>query len=240
MLHRNFTSTTNDLHVLNLDSEVAIEKNLKIIKILRFKATILILPEYLQTSVLCKTFSLGMTWPDCTWLVTNFHHENSSMRECKDKVILFQNDVKQHHLPSQSVQTKFVKFIDISRHDRNVLVFCKLSSSPNGVIFFYTENELVHISDYSLENGLTPVLLDYIPSDVHLETSVIWYTTISILSVILFSLVTGTFILYIYFRKEPSVKATGVSLNILTVLGCYLLLAYIPIANLIFVPNYST
>ena len=238
-LHRNFASTSNDLHVQNLDSELAIEKHLKIIKSLKFKAIILILPENLQTIVLCKRFSLGMTWPGYTWLAANFHVKNSSMRKCKDKVILFQNAVKQHHLPTP-VWKKNVKFVDITRPHRNVSIVCKLSSSPEVDIFYYNENEQIQISRYSQENGLAPVLLDHIPSDVHLETSAFWYITISILSTILFSVVTGIFILYVYFRKEPSVKATGVSLNILTFLGCYLLLVYIPMVNLILIPNYST
>ena len=239
-LSRNFTSTSNDLHVLNLDSELAIEKHLKIIKAHKFKAVILILPENLQTKVLCKRFSLGLTWPEYTWLAANFHLQNSSTTECKDKVILFQSALKQNHLPSQSGWANFAKFIDITRPDRNVSIFCKLSSSPEVAILFYRENKPMQISKYSQEKGLAPVLLDYIPSDVHLETSVPWYTSISILSTILFFVVTGIFILYVYFRKEPSVKATGVSLNILTFLGCYLLVAYVPVVNLILVPNYST
>jgi len=239
-LHRNFTSSTNALHILYLDSELAIEMNLKQIKALRFKAIILILPGNLQTMVLCGRFSLGMTWPDYTWLVADLNHENYSMEECKDKVIFFQNIAKENTKETEAVQTNFIKFVDIAQPDRNVSIFCKLSNSPDVAIFFWNKNDLMPISSYSVKNGLTPVLLDHIPSDLHLETSAAWYTIISILSVILFSVVTVIFVLYVYFRKEPSVKATGVSLNILTFLGCYLLLVYIPIMNLTIVPNYST
>ena len=71
------------------------------------------------------------------------------MHECKDKVILFQNAVKQYHLPSP-VKTIFVKFVDITRPDRIVSIVSKLSSSPEVAIFYYNENEVMQ-SRYSQE-----------------------------------------------------------------------------------------
>ena len=45
------------------------------------------------------------------------------------------------------------------------------------------------------------------------------------------------FVLYILFRNEPDIKATGVSLNILTFLGCYLFWFYLILLNINGLPN---
>ena len=43
------------------------------------------------------------------------------------------------------------------------------------------------------------------------------------------TLVTVNLILYVYFRKEPEIKATSVTLSMCMFLGCYILLLYIPL-----------
>ena len=48
-------------------------------------------------------------------------------------------------------------------------------------------------------------------------------------SLFLFSFVTIVFILYIFFRKEPEIKATSVTVSLSMFLACYILLAYLPL-----------
>ena len=52
---------------------------------------------------------------------------------------------------------------------------------------------------------------------------------INLLFLLLFVFVTTIFILYIYFRNEPEIKATSVTVSLFMFLGCYILIAYLPL-----------
>ena len=108
----------------------------------------------------------------------------------------------------------------------------------HGIFIYMWQDGPTFVSNYSIANGLSEVTLNYIPSDLPLESSVTWYIIFSIIYILVFIFLTVMLVLYVYFRSEPAIKATSVSLNILIFLGCYLLLLYVTIFNLDILPNY--
>ncbi len=54
-------------------------------------------------------------------------------------------------------------------------------------------------------------------------------TLVSIIFILMLTFVTIVFILYIYFRKEPEIKATSVTVSLSMFLGCYVLISYLPL-----------
>ena len=96
-------------------------------------------------------------------------------------------------------------------------------------------------NNYSLEDGEIlsinipgPIPSDLPPEFVAIGFIILYYFCIAVC----FLIVTTNFALYIYFRNEPTVKATGVPLSILIFIGCYLLLIYLSDVNFILLPSH--
>ena len=51
----------------------------------------------------------------------------------------------------------------------------------------------------------------------------------ALLSLLFFVFVTTVFVLYIYFCKEPEIRATSVTVSLSMFLGCYILMLYLPL-----------
>ena len=125
------------------------------------------------------------------------------------------------------------------------LVSTCTSTSINSSIYYFvkdTEFPILNITEigihigssqvayYNVKNGtiLSVNITGSIPSDLPPEDVafgfiILYYFCIAVC----FLIVTTNLVLYIYFRNEPTVKATSVPLSILIFIGCYLLLVYL-------------
>ena len=99
------------------------------------------------------------------------------------------------------------------------------------------DNGLKLIANYTPADGLSSVNIPSFPGDTFLQSLFIFYIINSIIALLVFALLTVMLVLYILFRNEPDIKATGVSLNILTFLGCYLFWFYFVLLNINGLPN---
>jgi hypothetical protein len=95
---------------------------------------------------------------------------------------------------------------EIAHYDSRSLQFVKL---PN-----------TYFASGALPRGST-LIVEYAPSLLHSVLVVTSFTTCTIIVSIVFGL-------YIYFRKEPEIKATSVTVSVCMFLGCYLLLLLLP------------
>ena len=121
--YKNFVSNF-DVHIAQiLDSEKAIDKNLKTIQKLKFRIIIVSLPMNSLDEVMYKRLSLGMTWPDYARLVLNFDNNKSIKLSCKNQVIVFQYYMKSS-FSNAKVQIDYDKLIDISEPDYFTSKFC--------------------------------------------------------------------------------------------------------------------
>ena len=84
-------------------------------------------------------------------------------------------------------------------------------------------------------NGISPIPSDNLPqSFAPIVFVVLYYLGTSICFVV----VTAMLVLYFYFRKEPAVRASSVSLSVLIFIGCYMLIFYLLILNSTLLPSY--
>ena len=74
------------------------------------------------------------------------------------------------------------------------------------------------------------ILLDGVEADIAFEKLLPTYTILCILIVLCIILNTSFMALYVYFRKEPDIKATSMSLSLLIFVGCYLLAGFTIVA----------
>lgn len=100
-----------------------------------------------------------------------------------------------------------------------------VDSSKLEIAYYNSQSELVMFPNTSLSSGTIPrgstLIVAYRPSVLH----VIFVVTGYILCNLFVSVV---FILYVYFRKEPEVKATSITVSLCMFLGSYLILLYVP------------
>lgn len=96
-------------------------------------------------------------------------------------------------------------------------------------------------NNYSLENGTIssinitgPLPSDLPPEYVAIGFIILYYFCIAVS----FLIITINFALYIYFRNEPTVKATSVPLSTLIFIGCYLLLIYLADVTFVLLPSH--
>ena len=78
--------------------------------------------------------------------------------------------------------------------------------------------------------NMNVILLDGVEADVALEKLLPTYTILCVLIVLCIVLNTSFMALYVYFRKEPDIKATSMSLSLLIFVGCYLLAGFTIVA----------
>ena len=228
--YKNFKSNFDIHFVQVLDSKMDIGKNLKNIKLLNFRIIIVSLPMNSLKEVMCKRQDLGMTWPDYVWLVLNFDDKTFMKTSCKDQIIVFWYYMKLS-LSNTKVQIDYNKLIDISAPDyKNSKKNCfQFNMKSHDISIYMWQNGPMFVTNYSITKGLGAITLNPIPSDLPLESFLSWYITFSIINILVFIFLTVMLVLYLYFRNEPAIKATGVSLNILMFLGCYLLLAFLTV-----------
>ncbi len=190
-------------------SETIVHRTLSRIRKLKFRVIIVSLPKKLLNLVMCASVNLDMNWPSYAWLAVDLDdHSSISNIYCRQQLIVFQSP-------------------------------CLTYNQISNVVSIYMWNdEILHlISSYNLSGGLSQVNLSFIPADLILESLLVFYIVNSTIIIVVGIFLTSVLILYLNYRNKPDIKATGVSLNLLTFLGCYLLLLYLVLLNFNALPN---
>ena len=236
--YRNFTSAF-EIHLSQiLGGEKAIDRSLKRIQKMKYRLIIVSLPEEILRVLLCRSIGLGMIWPNYIWVIVNsdgsrFYEQNT----CLDQMTVFQHLTRK--FPTKTMlPAKYEALVDLTINI-NYPTFCynhaKYSYSIS--ISTWKDNGLKLIANYTQADGLSSVNMPSFPGDTFLQSLFTFYIINSIIALLVFVLLTVMLVLYIWFRNEPDIKATGVSLNILTFLGCYFLWFYLVLLNINGLPN---
>ena len=113
------------------------------------------------------------------------------------------NNISIAQAENSSWSRKEIAFYDVALQQLNVTdSFLGIGDKPRGTILiksYHDHNEILHI------------------------------TLIILIFLSLFAFITTVFTLYIYFRKEPEIKATSVTISMCMFLACYILISYLPL-----------
>ena len=189
---------------------------------------------------MCKRLTYNMIWPDYAWLVIGLDQQTFLELTCNDEIIVFLQRLHDRVLNATNFTYTYPiksNFMDSSRS--SVCKCQQFNSKTKFVDIYHFSENLIPISNYSVTNGLSSVTLCQIPLDLPLQSSLTAYIIFSLIYLPIFIILTATPLLYICFRNEPEVKATGVSLNILIFIACYLLLVYPALVNMNNLPNFE-
>ena len=235
--YQNFTSAFEIHQSQILGGEKVIDRSLKRIKKMKYRVIIVSLPEKTLRILLCRAIGLGMTWPNYIWVIVNsdggrFYEQNP----CLDQVIVIQHlTIK---LLTKMYPVKYEALVDLTNNTNYpTLCYSHAKYSYSISISTWKNDGLKLIANYTPADGLSSVNMPSIPGDTFLQSLFTFYIINSIIALLVFVLLTVMLVLYIWFRNEPDIKATGVSLNILTFLGCYLLWFYLVLLNINGLPN---
>ena len=236
--YQNFTSAFQ-IHLSQiLGGEKAIDRSLKRIKKIKYRIIIISFPEETLRVLLCRAIGLGMTWPNYIWVIVNsdgsrFYEQNP----CLDQVTVFQHLTRK--FPTKTVfPAKYETLVDLTNNINNpTLCYSHAKFFYSISIYTWKGNGLNLIANYTSADGLSSVNIPSFPGDTFLQSLFTFYIINSIIALLVFVLLTVILVLYIRFRNEPDIKATGVSLNILTFLGCYFLWFYLVLLNINGLPN---
>ena len=236
--YQDFTSAF-EIHMTQiLGGEKGIYRSLKRIKKLKYRVIIVSLPEETLRVLLCRTIGLGMTWPNYIWVIVNsdgsrFYEQNP----CLDQVTVFQHLTRK--LPTRTMfLARYEALVDLTNNTNHpTLCYSHAKYSYSIYISTWKDDGLKLIANYTLADGLSSVNMPSIFGDTFLQSLFIFYIINSVIALLVFVLLTVMLVLYIWFRNEPDIKATGVSLNILTFVGCYLLWFYLVLLNINGLPN---
>ena len=217
-----------------IGGEKEIDLSLKRIKKLKYRVIIISLPGETLRVLLCRTIGLGMTWPNYIWVIVNsdgsrFYEQNL----CLDQ------ELTVIHTLTNKLSTARHEALDDNTNNTNYSTLCNSRGKYTCRICISTwkDNRLKLIANYTPADGLSSVNMPSFPGDIVLTSLFPFYIINSIIALLMFTLLTVMLVLYIWFRNEPDIKATGVSLNILTFLGCFLLSFFLILLNIMGLPN---
>ena len=230
--YQNFTRAIKINLSQIIGGEKVIDRSLKRIKKLKYRVIIVSLPEETLRVLLCRTIGLGMTWPNYVWVIVNsdgsrFYEQNP----CLQEVTVMQ------HLTRKLSTAKYEALVDLTNNNSTSYPTLCHKYTCCISISMVKDNGLRLIANYTSADGLSSVNMPYFPGDTFLQSLFTFYIINSIIALLVFVLLTVMLVLYIRFRNEPDIKATSVSLNILTFLGCYLLCFYLVLLNIKGLPN---
>ena len=238
LFYQNFTSAFKIYLSQIRGGEKVIDRSLKRIQKMKYRVIIVSLPEEILRVLLCRTTGLGMTWPNYVWVIVNsdggrFYEQNP----CLDQVTVFQHLTRK--LPKKTMfPVKYEALVDVANNSNYpTLCYSHAKYSYSISISTWKDNGLKLIANYTPADGLNSVNMPSFPGDTFFQSLFTFYIINSIIALLVFILLTVMLVLYIWFRNEPGIKATGVSLNILTFLGCYLLWIYLVLLNIKGLPN---
>ena len=189
---------------------------------------------------MCKRLTYNMIWPDYAWLVIGLDQQTFLELTCNDQIIVFLQRLHDRVLNATNFTYTYpIKSIFMDSNRSSLCKCQQVNSKTFFIDIYHFSKNLIPISNYSVTNGLSSVTLSQIPLDLPLQSSLTAYIIFSLIYLPIFIILTVTLLLYIYFRNKPEVKATGVSLNILIFIACYLLLVCSVLLNLNILPNYE-
>ena len=206
--------------------------------------------------MLCKAYKEGLTWPKYAWILLSFQLNDIDRyfdKECNthvfDGVIILElAQVKdQHTYPPLGENAYAYVLYDVTRAFALMVVGDNQSTSDsscknmvcNHLLSSLTRSK-VHI--YQVFNGkptpsgfydsnlnlLTNVTIkSLIITDPHKFSSILPLPYLMVLPVLCGAFNTMLLALFFYFRNEPDVKASSISLTLIMFVGCYILVAYV-------------
>ena len=238
--YKNFKSRFNVQYFQLFHSEVSIDRTLNEIQKLKLRIIIVSLPLHRLNQLMYKRLSYNMIWPDYAWLVIGLDQQTFLELTCNDQIIVFLQRLHDRVLNATNFTYTYpIKSIFMDSSRSSVCKCQQFNSKTYFVDIYHFSKNLIPISKYSVTNGLSSVTLSQIPSDLPLQSSLTAYIIFSLIYLPIFIILTVTLLLYLRFRNEPEVKATGVSLNILIFIACYLLLVYPAVLSLNLLPNFE-
>lgn len=240
------TSDFNFVQLQNSDSDI--HKTLSMIEHSRIGIIFLSLRPTLVQRLLCARHLVNFTVTNL-W-ITHSVDFRQFLKNCSENVVVFQQRRSEESLASGNLENefKFDRLVIISNGLSDVRMnqnSCHHYFSSKNVsvidIYQWVEQAPLFLSNYSIANGLGRVTLrGPVPSDYYPpQYAPITFIAVCFLSIALcFMVVTVILVVYFYFRKEPAVRASSVTLSILIFAGCYFLMFYLLVLNTTLIPGY--
>ena len=186
---------------------------------------------------------LDYTWPKYAWIAFSIENDPDTFTGALEGTFLTQdysriglNDFLNLNNTGRFLFNKSVIADDIllefregkRLHNVSVLQLAKSSESELVLEIAYYDPKMKHLNVIhnlselsSIPHGST-VILEFQDSTAGSAIALTIFTSI-------FTFVTVVFAFYIYFREEPEIKATSVSVSLCMFLGCYLMLLFVPL-----------
>ena len=228
----NLSSDSRLLQLRNSDSEI--NNLVNRVDSLNLKIIVLSLRPHLVSKLLCRASEKHLVWPQYAWIV---HSVELSEEGCGDNstldgvITLKLKDTlstdKQHHRNCDCIHRNCDCLTEnkvLQNIDARYLNSCRISSFLQQEVVF---QQVGQDAFYSNETGKAPHPSDFPPLYIPTVFLALFYVATSTCFVIC----TISLVLYVYFRNEPAIKATSVSLSILIFIGCYLMILYLYILN---------
>lgn len=213
----------------NSDSEIV--DLLNQVDRLNLRIIVLSLRSQLVCKLLCRAHERHLVWPEYAWIVHSVEVSEKSCGEnvTLDGVITVQlNNRNMNHTDTQPCALQ-----NIAVHS---LVSCNISNASQRTHVIQIIGEVVHtfLDNETEVAGSLPYPSDLPPQYVPTLYITLFYTA----TAFCFIICTISLVLYVYFRREPAIKATSVSLSTMIFIGCYLLIVYLLILNSSLLPSY--
>lgn len=221
-----YVQLQNDGDIHDLVNRIE-KENLKII--------VLSVRPSIASKLLCIVQEKEWFWPNYAWIVHSIDLDKATCTCNSDEIGIL--SIKDHGFSSYN--TSFIHSMTYSTENTIFYSLADIQVLPPMVEIAIHGG--VRIATYSFENGtLSSIdITGSIPSDLPPEYIAVGFIVLYYFCIAFcFLTVTVNFILYIYFRNEPTVKASSVPLSILIFIGCYLLLIYINDLMFLILPSH--
>ena len=232
-------SETSDFHLFQMRNSISeIEGMVDKVERLSLKIIVVSLLPSVASKLLCKAQERNLVWPEYAWIV---HSADLSNASCVSDSYLEGVIIITQQINSSS----FGGYFDTVCALKDISYSYKVDSCTEFGGFEVTDvlqwngNSQILLANY-VNNSLKVLnLSDTIPSDSPPQyTPIVFIALFYAGTTTCLIVVTVTLILYFYFRNEPAIKATTVSLSVLIFIGCYMIILYLYILNSSLLPMY--
>ena len=230
-----------ELNFLQIDvARSGFEDTIDRIERLNLRIVIVSLRPAVALELLCRAHERNLKWPEYVWIVHGLN-VSSDNNVCSNVSL---EGIITIHIGLPEGSADIIECDQCCADCPLLLESCPLLpmiSSSDVVILQQVEKQSVILARHNGTGVLEPInLTGPVPSDLPPQSQatvvfvVMFYAGISFC----FFCTTITLILYVYFRNEPAVKATSVSLSGTIFIGCYLLVFYLLVLNSTLLPSY--
>ena len=210
----------------------------------------------IAVSVLCEAYKTGLTWPKYAWILHSYRlddllQNSKPIEGCRvwkilEGVFIFQLTKEESNFDTEAVHcnmsnsgfnpyTKLLhdsvwSLISSVNNTSSHSHVPHFNSNGSEVYIYHSMNGMANfISTYNaishtLSNASEIMFTDYDLPVVQTEALLVPY--LLPLPILCFFFNTLLLILYIYFRNEPNIKSTSVSISMLIFVGCYFLIVF--------------